>query len=187
MTERTTNPLTERLGIIYGKPDSADPVAFIAAYAKITNKYADSELEAAAERILKTRKVRSWPTVGECVAALEDHRAERYRPAVVSKHPEWSQEAEASADKAIDSDIGRQAAQQGWLLGLHNHFRRMYAAKTPGRLPTSHETVKLMKDAKYVQQCADGAVAMGHQHEALLKYARSMRAKESELGRKVVR
>lgn len=59
--------LTSRFLLLYGAPDSIDPPAFAAEYAKALCGTAPDILREAADLIVKQHKYRNWPTVGECV------------------------------------------------------------------------------------------------------------------------
>jgi len=104
-----TNLMLQRLGVIYGVPESTDPQAFVAEYAHLTRQYVDSELEEAAERLLKTRKYKTWPTVAECVNALEDVRVGRRNKELAAKMA--AQQAEKSKPKTVSPEEQREAEQ----------------------------------------------------------------------------
>ena len=193
MTEFKTNKLLARLGLLYGPPskDGREAVALITEYARLMQQYSETELDAAADRIARTRKFKTWPTIGECIEALEDNRSEAYERTAPERwtgipHPEWSKAAIAFADQAIDSDAGRAAARQGWLLALHGYYRRSFANRLLATPPSPAQVASMMASAKYVERCSRGEVQMGAVHDELLKLAKSMRAKEAKLSERVL-
>lgn len=104
-----TNVMLQRLGVIYGVPESTDPQAFVAEYARMMRQYVDSELEEAAERLLQTRKYKSWPTIAECINALENVRAGRRNKELAAKlAAEW---AEKAKPKTVSPEEQRAAEQ----------------------------------------------------------------------------
>lgn len=72
------NIMLQELLVAYGQPhkDEAETKAFLGLYARMLGQYVDTELTAGAERLLKTRKYKTWPSVGECVDACEAVRQE---------------------------------------------------------------------------------------------------------------
>jgi hypothetical protein len=180
-----TNILLEQLGVVYGAPDSPDPAAFIAAYAKHMARYTRAELEAAADRIICTRKSKTWPSVADCIAAIEEYRAEVYaanKPKAQEddKLRAWREPAVRAADALINCEMGRKAAREGWILGLHDYCRHH------GTLPSPREIAAMMQSARYVDQCAAGAIDMGTCHKQLAALANSMLEKRERLARQVL-
>lgn len=187
MTEYRTNVLLGKLSLLYGSPskDAAEAQAIISEYARLMNKYSDAELDAAADNIIKTRKFKSWPTIGDCIAALEDYRAKMHEENAPERkkeipYPEWSKERIAEADRMIRCEMGETAAREGWVLGLHDFCRNHR------RLPKPNEIAKLMDGARYADLCAAGVVDMGLLHEPLQKMAHSFLAKRERHARNVL-
>lgn len=106
-----TNLLLGRLGIVYGqpRPDPEDAVKFIAEYARLMRQYVDSELEEAAERILQHRKWKTWPTIAECIAALEAVRASK-RARLLAEQAQARQAAQAEPKVYSEREL-REARQ----------------------------------------------------------------------------
>lgn len=65
------NPLVERLALLYGEPKTHDVKAFVNAYVNELSGFDRPVLQFAADHIARTRKVSAWPTIGECIEALE--------------------------------------------------------------------------------------------------------------------
>lgn len=130
--------ILQRLCIVYGKPDSADPVAYLEEVSKLLKGYSDSVQDAAADLVIRTHRFRTFPTPSDIVTACEDvlstttgkdHPEHR----MFNPYPDWSPEAIRIADGLMNSQIGREAARGGWSLGLHDFCRKT------GRLPTQRE------------------------------------------------
>lgn len=60
----------QRFITLYGSPETADLPKFLAEYTKALGKADPLRLEKAVDRIVSNHSYRSWPTVGECAAAL---------------------------------------------------------------------------------------------------------------------
>lgn len=67
----SSNPLVKRLAIVFGEPKTEDPVGFLAEYANAFKGTPKDVLDAAADVIIKHRKYRAWPTVAECLDAID--------------------------------------------------------------------------------------------------------------------
>jgi hypothetical protein len=133
------NAMLKRLLLIYGTPDAPNPDAWFAEAAKLLGGYTSTEMDAAVEIILKTRRQRSWPTIGDCVAACQEAREEaapKWTP-IPERFPEWSKERIEKADRLIVSALGQKAADEGWILGLHDFCRNKE------RLPRQDEVPKI--------------------------------------------
>lgn len=126
-----SNRMLTRLGVIYGPPQSADPIAYLDELAKMLAKYSEAVLEQATDMVLRTHRGRHWPTPSECVAAcervLETERATSRQNGTGDRHPEWSAEAQRIADRLIQSELGRRAAREGWVVPLWDYCRRARA------------------------------------------------------------
>lgn len=187
MSEFVTNALLKRLGLLYGPPstDANQAKAIIAEYARLMGQYSEGELLAAADRVVTKRKFKSWPTIGDCIEVLEDHRAEVHEQNAPERkaeptHPEWSDAAFAAADKLIDCEMGRKAAREGWILSLHDFCRR------ERKLPSHYQTGALIESARFVDHCAAGAIDMGLCHASLRKFADEFLVKRERLAKRVL-
>jgi hypothetical protein len=148
-----TNPMMAKLAVHYGLPDKdakhAEKVA--AEYARLMSQYSDHELREAADLVLTRHRYRTWPSVAECISALEDYRRgvrEKNAPEVARKtsYPEWSSERIAKADNIVNCALGRRAAAEGWVLSLHDFARKHE------RLPTEREIPTLIQAARFVDR-----------------------------------
>ena len=184
MSEIRTNKMLARLGLMYGPPskDPQEAIALIGEFARLMHGYSDNELEIAADRLIKTRKFKTWPTVGECIESLEDHRTEVYertRPErrLDETYPEWSKEAIAWADKRITGVLGKQAAKSGWGLGLHRFYATAFAMRKPDAEPTDRQVAKMMEAAKFADRCVAGEIPLGVAEKQIRSWAKDILAK----------
>lgn len=155
----------ERLRVVYGDPVSDNVDQFMKEYARILNGYTEAELESAADTVFQRHKgPHRWPRIPECVACAEEARErirglDEARRSRAPLHPDWTDEARARADKLIDSEIGRQAAREGWITPLWDYCRRA------GQLPTRSQIPRMIAEARrfdeaYAECCAGkGALA----------------------------
>lgn len=120
-----SNSLLQRLVIIFGQPDSADPQVYLQEVAKLLSKYSETQLQAGCNHLLKTHRTRTFPTPAQIITAIEDHLASQSEKTPIGpKHPEWQPAAKARADRLIQSEMGRKAAREGWILSLHDYCRK---------------------------------------------------------------
>jgi len=143
-----TNELLVRLGVMYGRPDSTDPKAFIAEYARQLHEFVPSELTVATDLLLKSREQKTtWPSVKECLdacrAARGLARAKSAPPRQWEQeaHPEWSPQRRQLANALITSDMGLRAAEEGWIGALWDFCRNHQ------RLPHGREISKVKETA----------------------------------------
>lgn len=94
MSEPVKNPLLARLMGVYGRPKETEDVnAFMAEYARAMRGYVDSELNEAADLLLAKRKYKTWPSIAECVEAVEDVRLKRRSQTAATKYQEHQRAA----------------------------------------------------------------------------------------------
>lgn len=175
--------MLHRFVLVYGAPDSNDPSAFMAEYARQLRNYTIAEISRATDHILRTRKYKTWPTIGECVEA-----ADLAREQLRERHPAkpnvdesmWSEAARKWADEQLRNDDGRVAAEEGWLLGLHEYFCRNYASRD-ARWPSPPQMRAIQENAEYIDRCAAGEINMGVCHEALRRMAKSIHERRKTL------
>lgn len=176
-----TNRMLARLGVIYGQPDSPDPVAYLEEMSRMLSRYSESVLDQAADLVLKTHRGRNWPTPAECIRACEDvletDRAKEARKAgTVENYPEWSVTAIERANTLIQSPLGRQAAREGWISPLWDYCRHA------GELPDNEAAIHR---CKVIAKGFDEAYAQGEGHPqlaaALKKLGDSMLERRNKL------
>ena len=167
----------DRMMLVYGAPDSDDPAAFMGEYARLLKGYSDDVLSEALDRLLKTRKFKTWPTIAECVGAAEDATAAR---AAAKKAPQKRTDFTPEADAILKTDLAARAAHEGWILGLYDFVQRN------GHPPGQSKIYELIDDAKYVDRCAAGSVDMGVAHVALLRLAKNMLVRREGYARRAL-
>ncbi len=155
-----SNSLLNRLAVIYGAPDSEDPGAYLNEVAKLLKGFSEVELLKAGDSLLSAHKGRSWPTPAQCVEACMASRGKTVHTPEGPKYPEWSREAISAANKLVMSDIGRQAADQGWILALHDFCRK------ERRLPNETEQHRIKRKSlqfneAYAQCCRGEGGSLG--------------------------
>lgn len=114
--------------------------AWEADYNEALSFYSDRVLEFAAKKLIfAERQHKSFPTPAECLRACKDVHNEfsKPEPRKSNQRDEWSPEAISQADKLLCSDIGRRAADEGWVWQLWDFLRRQ------GRWPNTHEASHL--------------------------------------------
>ncbi len=67
----SSNPLVRRLAIVFGEPKTEDAAGFLGEYANAFKGTPKDILDVAADVIIKQRKYRNWPTVAECLDAID--------------------------------------------------------------------------------------------------------------------
>lgn len=139
-----SNPLLDRLLVVFGPPQSDDPAAYLAEVQKLIKAYSSAELDKAADLLLRSHK---WfPKPADIVVACADAR-EILTPAKTPDNLnfntlDWKKENLDRADRLIQSELGRKAADEGWILGLWDHYR-----KTP-RQPSPKEIIRAKQKAE---------------------------------------
>lgn len=137
-----TARVLSRLAIIYGSPDSPDPIAWFYEVSRLVAGYSDAEQDRAVDLVTRSHRGRSFPTVSEITVACADARELMNPPKKPApKYPEWSQEAVSAADTLVACDMGRDAADAGWVGTLHAFCRKHR------RLPAKHEIGALIQQA----------------------------------------
>lgn len=138
-----SNTLLDRLMVIFGAPESDDPRLYLDEVGKLLAKYTPEVLDRAADILIRTHKRNSFPKPSDIVTVCEDVLSMKTISAPLPpKHPEWTPERVKLADKLIVSDMGRIAADEGWILSLHDFCRKK------SRLPSEHEIDRIKRDAR---------------------------------------
>ena len=131
-------------------PDNADKATIYGAYARALSQYSDKVLQRAADGMLATRSQRKFPLLAECLEACRSAQDEiageakrendNRRQSAKSNDP-WSPERVHLADGMMRSEIGREAAREGWIVSLHDFCRE------DGRLPNKFEAERVRSAA----------------------------------------
>lgn len=161
-------------------PDGSNREIIYGSYARTLGKFNSEVLRRAAENMLDHRGHRNFPLPNECkdfcIAAQEELAEASGIPArkeTRGEAPEWSERRIKAADRMMNSDIGRRAAQEGWIIHLHD-FCREYE-----RLPVGGEasTVRLQGLANKTKR--DEMSRQANSKNALAMIASVARAMES--------
>lgn len=132
-----------RLGVLYGKPDTGDPIAWFAEVSRLLAGYTDAEQDRAFDLVTRTHRGRAFPSVSEIVTACADARETLQPPRPdAPKYPDWSAAAVAKADGLMRSDVSRMLADEGCALGLHDFLRKH------GRLPNQGEISAIRAESR---------------------------------------
>ncbi len=124
--------------------------------------YTPSVLERACKRIVDTRKDRYFPLPAECRAACEEivkiekaEQAPKFDDAAKAKSAYASHDWKTRlADDLIMCPLGRRAAQEGWILSLHDYVRE-------------HE--ELPRADFQIKRCIEAAKGFDAAYESLLR------------------
>ena len=129
--------MIKRLLIVFGKPETADVKAYLAEVALVIAGFAEGVQDEACTEIMKHHKSRVFPTPAQCRKACEDVVEQRGQAAMRKPlpvfHPAWSKPVMAKADNLIRGPLGKRAADEGWILSLHDFCRNEQ------RLPVNFE------------------------------------------------
>ncbi len=141
-----TNTLIQRIATVFGHPDFADdPKAYLDELNRLIGRYSEPVLEHAANQIIREHvptQRNPWPTPGVIARACAAAAGTWGEVKTPEAPGEWSREAVAKAYDLIASPMGRQAADDGWVLSLWDHCRKH------GRLPDRNEAAKLRDAAR---------------------------------------
>lgn len=138
-----SNRLLTRLCVVYGQPDSPDPVAYLKEIGNLISGYSVAEMETAGDSILRNHRGRSFPTPSEIAMACADARGQERESVPQHKlNPAWTNARIAVADRLIRTPMGKVAASEGWNLSLHDFIRHN------GRLPEPSEIGSIKAKAR---------------------------------------
>lgn len=120
---------TKRMLALFGIPDGASVEDVVAEYANALRGEDDEVLQRAATRIARTRRIRAWPTVAECLDAVEEARKVAPAPAnlkaIKNFHVWWAERlanidaAASEAEIAAEIEIVRPYADAKWVGSSH--------------------------------------------------------------------
>lgn len=171
-----------RLLIVFGEPDTENVSGYLAEIAKSLAGYHETVQNEACDLIMKSYRGRQFPTPSICRKACEDvveqrGQADQRKPLPIA-NPEWSGLTIARADRLIQSDLGRCAANEGWVLSLHDFCRKH------GRLPVNHEVAGCRSSAKKFDEAyCDAQAINGPMGLSLIKLGNAMLVRRDALGR----
>jgi len=164
-------------------PDGVDSSVIMKVYREEIERYGPEVIQAAAEHLIKTRKHRNFPLAEECRRACVEAQnaiAERKlaeKPRKMSSDP-WSMDRIRQANQMMDSTIGRLAAEEGWIIHLHDWCREN------GRLPNPMEGEKVRSKGLAIKAERDRIDAMPGANMRIVKAVGSaMQRKREKLGK----
>lgn len=144
----STEAFFDRLMTVYGEPKHDKPEALLAEYVAALKGFSAQVLSEAAGEVIRTRKYKSWPTIGECVAAAEKVNAPTGQP--VEQHDETVRRIVEAKDRSRawardwlkGTVTGRQSADEGWCRALHNVVWQLHHATVKRGESPSFEDVE---------------------------------------------
>ena len=149
-----------RLANVLGNPRTGSLAGYNQELSKILKGFTDEELQDAATIIFQTQKTSHWPTPGLMLVAAQEARnsiQKRNRPGLgkvrrldsigepytprSKEYDDWyhSKAAHDEADRLINSELGRKAADDGWIGDLYDFCREHR------RLPSIKEQPRLIR------------------------------------------
>ena len=72
MSAEAAEAAIAKLELLYGQPKTDKPSAWVAEYRLALCEFHDDAIRAGIDELLRTRLMRGWPTIGECVKACRD-------------------------------------------------------------------------------------------------------------------
>lgn len=120
--------------------------------------YSAEVLEQAAKNMIRKRRNEFFPVLSECLAACDDakHWIDQANPRFklqAAKASPGTNERRRLADELIMGEMGRQAAREGWIVGLHDFIRDNQ------RLPDAGQVRKLKSAADGIPHDLDTCLA----------------------------
>jgi hypothetical protein len=170
----TTVAFTRKIHLACGKTENAEKFKFV--WAIVKERYAGLSMAKLETRLIAAARFLSkGHTPREAVEkAFTEEAGEGARK--MGGDP-WSSERIEEADRLIQSDLGRQAAQEGWIVALHDYCRENR------ELPGIDRAAKLRKAAfERIAQREEWALA-GRFPKIIEPVARAMAAKQARLTR----
>lgn len=166
------NRLLQRLALMYGQPDTHDPVAWFEEAGKLLKGYDPRVLEEAFDLICKSHRGKSFPAINEIVTGCADAASILYQPKPHESPKQdqaWTKEAIAKADAMFrQSQLAHQACSEGWGQGLHEFLR------VNKRWPKNSEIADIKDAATYVERVASGVEDFGKQEAKIVALANSI-------------
>jgi hypothetical protein len=125
--------------------------------------FSDEILAAAAKKIRSTRTYKTMPTVGEIATVLAAlSYSDKPQAAFVNLRKSdweefWSKGAICKANKLIQSELGRRAAKEGWITGLHDYCRNK--GELPSVKYSGFALESIIREMKAAAKCVDQTAA----------------------------
>lgn len=162
--------------------------AFYQDYQEALSDFTSHELEHAAKLLKTTRTSRTFPVIADCLEAARQAR-DALQPPVKKRQqergtpPEWTDERQREAGRLICCEMGRQAADEGWLIALWDFCRKNE------RRPNKFEAEKIAAYSKgtwaYVEDAEKEMIARGQDVSPVVKWRKTMQKRFRWLSEKV--
>lgn len=128
-----------RMNSVFGEPKTDNVEAYLAEVTKALTGWTAATLEKAGDHLL--RKVKFFPKPAEIIEVCQEIVAQS-GPAPERKGDQsWTRYALLSADRLIQCEMGRVAARENWITGLHDFCRKNL------RLPDAIEAQHIKREA----------------------------------------
>lgn len=169
------NHFIDRMLSIFHAPITENESGFVDEMRKALKGWDLSTLNEAADRIAKTAKF--FPKPAEVIEVCESIAASRVVPHTPPVNLYFTADAFRTANRLIRSEMGKDAARDGWIGQLHDFCRQR------SRLPKGFEIAHLKSEAKlfddaYSACCAGKGGTLG---TALQKLGETFLAKRNDL------
>lgn len=166
--------LIARFLAIFGEPRTENTELFLREYENAISGWDERTLKNAGDRLIAEAKF--WPRPAEvndlCHALMPPPSSSDFKPDL-----NWTGDAIRTANDLIHSDLGRRAADEGWIGAMHDHIR------VHRSLPTPSEVAVLKQQAAATDQayrdCVEGRG--GVFGEALANFGATIMAKRRQL------
>lgn len=140
-----------------GKHESEEHEAkWVAMMVSELKGYSPDVLRQAAKNIVRKRADKYFPILSVCLAACEDakHWIDQANPRLhlAAKQTPGVDERRRLADELVMGELGRKAAREGWIVGLHDYIRDR------GRMPDDGQIRKLKAASESVPGALDACV-----------------------------
>ena len=175
--------MLDRIWNVMGEPRHANDIeALIEEYVHALAPFHEDDLRRGCDTVFRTLKVKSWPTIKECLDACRDARSVRQAESraaagrtIEDEKAAKTAERERWIASHLKGPLGKAAARQGWILGLQDFVRQH------GCLPTGPQQETIKAAARFRAHAASGAIDLGIFHEGLRRIALEMDRKNAEL------
>lgn len=140
--------LLKNLQDLYGMPFSDDPAAAFAVLKDQLGQFPDELSRRALQIILAKQKNQHFPAASVIIQSVQQaaHEADRDQRHAAERQPVKRKNSRQIAETLIRSDMGRTAADQGWIAQLYSFCERNE------RLPKPGEQSQLMHQARLYEQ-----------------------------------
>lgn len=129
--------LIRRFSTVFGPPNHVeDPKEFTKEFIKAISGYSAESYIRATDNLIRSHEptnLKPWPSMAATRQAVHDAQEAMPKGEQKEKDQRWTRPVLQRADDLIQSDMGRQAAEEGWSLSLWDFCREK------GRLPTGYE------------------------------------------------